>query len=287
MNRLEPVGPARSLSYGARQQLAAILRARWDRNRVVGALLHAYGAAVHDFIMLMIGPGNLADQVLADTVIAVTHLVDWLPDDDLLTAWVFAIARQQYRRHPPVVWQERRWQELRDATAAWGGWRTDSVPVPVVRMALLGIAPQDRELLLMSSTYCKLMSSDLAAIFGMTVDEAAAAVANAHRRFEEALAMSAAEVGYQRDPRSRAPEIGELIGIAMRGVNRLVPEDRVYYMALAPEAADYRREVLSGIGLAERDGFPVPRRHGRAVGVGHRPRQMQPGRHPRGRIPVR
>ena len=95
MDRNGPVGPARSLSYGARYRLAAILRTGRDADRVIGAFLDAYGAAVHDFVMLMLGPGDLADQVLADTVIAVINLVDWLRDDDLLTAWVFALARQQ------------------------------------------------------------------------------------------------------------------------------------------------------------------------------------------------
>jgi hypothetical protein len=53
--------------------------------------------------MLMVGPQDLADRVLAGTFVSATTLVDWLPDDDLLTAWVFALARQQCRQHPPVI----------------------------------------------------------------------------------------------------------------------------------------------------------------------------------------
>lgn len=261
VSRIGPVGPARSLSYGARHRLAAILRAHRDDSQAIEAVLRAYGAAFYDFIMLMVGPGEFADRVLADTMIAATGLVDWLRDDDLLTAWVFALARHQCRRHPPVVWRERHWRELRSIPVD----RSGSVPVEVVRMALLGIAPTDRELLLLSSTYCKLLSSDLAAIFGMSAEGTAEAVAGAHRRFEQALAMSAAEVGYQRDPRGRAPEIGELVGIAMRGVDRPVPTDRVLYMALAPAAAGHRREVLSSIELGRQDGFPVLRTSGRRV----------------------
>ena len=168
------------------------------------------------------------------------------------------------------------------------GEQPGPVPVDVVRMALLGIAPRDREFLLMSSTYCKLMSNDLAAVFGVSVDDAVTAVADAHRRFEQALAMSAAEVGYKRDPHTRAPEIGELIGLSLRGVDRPVPDDRVFYMALAPEAAAYRREVLSGIELGELDGFPMLRASRQPIESSDHPRsrQVQSRRPPRSLMPA-
>jgi DNA-directed RNA polymerase specialized sigma24 family protein len=270
------VGPGRTLSHGARRQIAVILRNDRSGERVVETLLDAYGPALHDFIMLMVGPSDMADQVLADTVTAATHLAPRLQDDDLLTAWVFALARKLCRRHPPVVWREPEWRGLRDSSPQLRAARPASVPVAVIRMALLGIAPRDREFLLLSSTYCKLMSSDLAAVFGMSTDGAASAVADAHQRFEQALAMSATEVGYQREPGSRAPEIGELVGAALHGVTRPIPDDRVFHMALAPQAAGYRRELLSGMELAEHDGFPVLRAPRQLVG---HPRPVEPGRH--------
>jgi len=237
---------------------------------------------VHDFIILMLGPGDLADQVLADTAVAVTGLADWLPADDLLTAWVYAIARHQCRQYPPVVWREQQWRGLRERSAN-RSQHPSSVPVDVVRMALLGIAPRDRELLLLSSTYCKLMSSDLSAVFGMSTEGTAAAVAEAHQNFEQALAMSAAQVGYRRDPRSRAPEMGELVGVALDGVYRPLPADRVYYMVRAPEAARHRHEILSGIRLARQDGFPAVRPRSRSIEAGgsrhhDRSRQLDQGR---------
>jgi RNA polymerase sigma-70 factor (ECF subfamily) len=269
------MGPGRTLSYGARREIAVILRNDRSGDRAVEVLLDAYGPALHDFIMLMVGPGDMADQVLADTVIAATCLVPRLPDDDQLTAWVFALARKLCRRHPPVVWRELEWRGLRDSSPGLRAARAACVPVAVIRMALLGIAPRDRELLLLSSTYCKLMSSDLAAVFGMSVDGAATAVAEAHQRFEQALAMSAALVGYQREPGSRAPEIGELVGAALRGVDRPMPDDRVFHMALAPQAAGYHRELLAGIELADYGGFPVLRSPRQIVG---HPQVVEPGR---------
>lgn len=260
MDEIGPVGatPARGLSHGARRELAAILRAGRNDGHAVGALLAAYGSSLYDFIVLMVGPGELAGRVLTDTAVAVTGLAQWLRDDDLLSAWIFALARHQCRRYPPVVWRARQWAELQGLATDGPVGRRDSVPVDVVRMAVLGIAPKDREILLLSSTYCKLLSSDLAAVFGISEEDAATAVAAAHRRFEQALALSAELIGYRRDPRNRAPEIGELVGMALRGFNRRIPAEQVRHTALAPGLAAYRREVLSRIRLNAHDGFPLP-----------------------------
>jgi DNA-directed RNA polymerase specialized sigma24 family protein len=259
VDEIGQAGPARALGYGARRELAATLRRRGDVGRAVDAFLAAYGSTVYDFIALMVGPGELADRVVTDTTLAVTYLAGWLRDDDLLTAWIFALARYECRSYPPVVWRERQWEGLRSLAINGPVGRRGSVPVDVVRMALLGLAPKDREILVLSSTYCKLLSSDLAAVFGISDADAAAAVAGAHRRFEQALAICAEEVGYRRDPRNRAPEIGELVDMVLGGTHRVLPVDQIFYMAQAPELAGYRREVLSRIRLNEHDGFPLPR----------------------------
>jgi hypothetical protein len=132
-----------------------------------------------------------------------------------------------------------------------------SVPMDVVRMAMLGIAPKDREVLVLSSTYCKLLSSDLAAVFGISGESATTAVAEAHARFEQALGLCAEEVGYRRDPRNRAPEIGELVGMVLTGIDRRLPADQIFHVVLAPELEGYRRQVISRIHLDELDGFPL------------------------------
>lgn len=258
---MDRMGPARALSHGERRRLAAALRSDTDIDRLLGALLDAYGHAVNDFVLLMLGPDEIADRVTADTMVAAIGLAGRLRDDDLLSAWIFALARHLCHQHPPVVWREREWRGLRDLARA-RGHAEDMVPPRIVRMALLGISPRHREVLILSSTYCKLLSSDLAAIYGVSGEEAAAMVASAHQWFEKALAMSAKEARYKRDPRSRAPEIGELIGAALNGVQPGVPEDWAYYTALAPEMAAHRQEVCRGIELARADGFPVrgPRR---------------------------
>lgn len=256
--------PARGLSHGARRELAATMRRPEDVGRAVDAFLAAYGSTVYDFIVLMVGPGELADRVVTDTTLAVTHLAGWLRDDDLLTAWVFALARYECRSYPPVVWRERQWEGLRSLAVEGPVGRRGSVPVDVVRMALLGLAPKDREVLVLSSTYCKLLSGDLAAVFGISGEDAAAAVAGAHQRFEQALAICAQEVGYRRDPRNRAPEIGELVGMVLTGIRRTLPVDQIFYVAQARELAGYRQEVISRIRLNEHDGFPLPRIPGRA-----------------------
>jgi DNA-directed RNA polymerase specialized sigma24 family protein len=258
MDEIGQAGPARALGQGARRELAATLRCG-DVGRAADAFLAAYGSTVYDFIVLMVGPGELADRVVTDTALAVTYLAGWIRDDDLLSAWIFALARYECRSCTPVVWRERQWEGLRSLATNGPVGRRGSVPVDVVRMALLGLAPKDREILVLSSTYCKLLSSDLAAVFGISGADAAAAVAGAHRRFEQALAICAEEVGYRRDPRNRAPEIGELVGMVLSGTRRVLPVDQIFCAAQAPELTGYRREVVSRIRLNEHDGFPLPR----------------------------
>jgi DNA-directed RNA polymerase specialized sigma24 family protein len=281
---LAGAAPARGLSHGARRELAATLRAGRNDGHAVSALLAAYGSPLYDFIVLMVGPGQLASRVLTDTAVAVTGLARRLRDDDLLSAWVFALARQQCRRYPPVVWRARQWEELRGLATDGPVGRRDSVPVDLVRMAVLGIAPKDREVLLLSSTHCKLLSSDLAVVFGISEQEAAAAVADAHHRFEQALVLCAEVIGYRRDPRSRAPEIGELVGMALTGFDRRIPADQIRHTAQAAELAAYRQEVLSRIRLNERDGFPLAwspeqaREHAAASRHLDEPRPRQPAR---------
>ena len=259
MDEIGQAGPARGLSHGARRELAATLRRRGDVSRAVDSFLAVYGSTVYDFIVLMVGPGELADRVMTDTALAVTYLAGWLRDDDLLTAWVFALARYECRSYPPVVWRERQWEELRSLAIDGPVGQRGSVPVDVVQMALLGLAPKDREVLVLSSTYCKLLSSDLAVVLGISGADAAAVAGGAQRRFEQALAICADEVGYRRDPRNRAPEIGELVGMVLSGIRRVLPVDQIFYLAQTVELAGYRREVVSRIRLDEHDGFPLPR----------------------------
>jgi len=281
MDAIGPVGPARALGHGARRELAAALREGRNDGSAVGAFLDAYGSAVYDFVMLMLGPGQLADRVVVDTTVAVACLAGWLKDDDMLTAWVFALARCECRRYPPVVWRERHWEGLRSLAIDGPMGQRDSVPMDVVRMAMLGIAPKDREVLVLSSTYCKLLSSDLAAVFRISGDSAATAVAEAHARFEQALGLCAEEVGYQRDPRNRAPEIGELVGMVLSGIDRRLPADQVFHVVLAPELEGYRRQVISRIHLNKLDGFPLLWNQGRArehLGAPRHPEEGRPRR---------
>jgi len=142
MDEIGQAGPARALGHGARRELAATLRRRGDVGPAVDAFLAAYGSTVYDFIALMVGRGELADRVVTDTTLAVTYLAGWLRDDDLLTAWIFALARYECRSYPPVVWRERQWEGLRSLAINGPVGRRGSVPVDVVRMALLGLAPR-------------------------------------------------------------------------------------------------------------------------------------------------
>lgn len=174
----------------------------------------------------------------------------------MLPAWLFALARHECRRHPPVVWRERHWQDLR--RLARGGRVVQGAPLPaeVVRMAVLGLAPRDREVLVLASTRFKLLSRDLAAILEMSPEDMIGSVAMAQENFEQALALCARTVGYRRDPRNRPPEIGELIGIVLGGIRPPLPSRRIIHACQARELAAYRRDVRSRIDLAGPDGFP-------------------------------
>ena len=97
----------------------------------------------------------------------------------MLPAWLFALARHECRRHPPVVWREHHWQDLR--RLARGGRVVPGSPLPagVIRMAVLGLAPRDREVLVLASTRFKLLSRDLAAILEMSLEDAIGSAATA------------------------------------------------------------------------------------------------------------
>src|ERR1700691_5740295 len=130
MSEVSESGLARRGTQSSRRQLAAMLRASGEDSDVTAALLTEYGDALFDFITLMVGPGSVAEQVLADTVIAATGLARRLRDEDMLTAWLFALARRECRRHPPVVWRAAEWEGLRSLVVGSRG----SVPVDLVRM---------------------------------------------------------------------------------------------------------------------------------------------------------
>src|SRR5262249_23211585 len=170
--------------------------------------LAAYGSTVYDFIVLMVGPGELADRVMTDTTLAVTYLAGWLRDDDLITAWVFALARYECRSYPPVVWRERQWEGLRSLAMDGPVGQRGRAPVDVVRGAWVGRAPGAGGVLVLSSPYGKLLSGARPGVLGISGGDAAAVVGGARLRFEQALAICAEEVGYRRDPRNRAPEMG-------------------------------------------------------------------------------
>jgi DNA-directed RNA polymerase specialized sigma24 family protein len=256
MSEVSESGLARRGTQSSRRQLAAMLRASGEDSDVTAALLTEYGDALFDFITLMVGPGSVAEQVLADTVIAATGLARRLRDEDMLTAWLFALARRECRRHPPVVWRAAEWDGLRSLARSDLVARRGSVPVDLVRMAVLGMGPRDREILVLSSTRSALLSDDLAAILRVSPEQAVEAVATAHEKFEQALARCAKEIGYQRDPRSRAPEIGELVGMVLTGIHRPLPFPWVVSVSVAPETAAYRDEVRSRAALDVLDGFP-------------------------------
>jgi DNA-directed RNA polymerase specialized sigma24 family protein len=248
------------LAYAAMQsanrELASTLRADGNNGAAAMALLATHGEALYDFITLMLGFGDLAARALTDTAIAATSLAGRLREEEMLPAWLFALARHECRRHPPVVWRERHWQDLR--RLARGGRVVQGAPLPaeVVRMAVLGLAPRDREVLVLASTRFKLLSRDLAAILEMSPEDVIGSVAMAQENFEQALALCARTVGYRRDPRNRPPEIGELIGIVLGGIRPPLPSRRIIHACQARELAAYRRDVRSRIDLADPDGFP-------------------------------
>jgi DNA-directed RNA polymerase specialized sigma24 family protein len=242
--------------HSANRELASTLRAGGHNGVAATALLVTHGEALYDFITLMLGPGDLAARALTDTAIAATSLAGRLREEEMLPAWLFALARHECRRHPPVVWRERHWQDLR--RLARGGRVVQGAPLPakVVRMAVLGLAPRDREVLVLASTRFKLLSRDLAAILEMSPEDAIGSAATAQENFEQALALCARTVGYRRDPRNRPPEIGELIGMVLGGIRPPLPSRRIIHACQARELAAYRRDVKSRIDLGGPDGFP-------------------------------
>jgi DNA-directed RNA polymerase specialized sigma24 family protein len=266
MGEVAQVAFVRSGMQLANRRLAFTVRGGSRDRDIELALLAAHGEALFDYISLMVGPGEPAERVLADTVVAAVGLVGRLRDDDLFHAWLFALARQECRRYPPVVWRQQQWDGMRSLACDGPVGRRMAIPTEVVRMAVLGLAPSDREILVMSSTRCKLLSDDIAAIFLTSREEAVRAVAEAHQKFEQALAVCARTVGYQRDPRNRAPEIGELVGMVLSGIHRPLPTGRVMYVSRAPELAAHRQLVVSRIWLNRADGFPEP-----WAGAEHRP----------------
>src|SRR6266851_5483382 len=179
MSRVGRVGLARVGVQSANRELAFALRAGRGNDVAAVALLAAYGEALYDFITLMLGPGGPAERVLTDTTIAATSLIGRLRGEEMLPAWFFALARHECRRNPPVVWRERQWKALCSLAMDGRVVQGAALPVEVVRMALLGLAPRDREVLVLASTRCKLLSCDLAAILRISLEDAVRSAAEA------------------------------------------------------------------------------------------------------------
>jgi hypothetical protein len=251
-----PAEFAYAAMQSANRELASTLRADGNNGAAAMALLATHGEGLYDFITLMLGFGDLAGRALADTAIAATSLAGRLGEEEMLPAWLFALARHECRRHPPIVWRGRHWQDLRRLATGGRVVQGSPLPAPVVRMAVFGLAPRDREVLVLASTRFKLLSRDLAAILEMSPEDVIGSVAKAQENFEQALALCARTVGYRRDPRSRPPEIGELIGIVLGGIRPPLPSRRIIHACQARELAAYRRDVTSRIDLAGPDGFP-------------------------------
>lgn len=241
---------AHAAMHNANRELASTLRTGEHSGVAATALLATHGEALYDFITLMLGPGDVAERALTETVIAATSLAGRLREEEMLPAWLFALARHECRRHPPVVWRERHWQDLRRLARAGRVVPGSPLPAEVVRMAVLGLAPRHREVLVLASTRFKLLSRDLAAILEMSPEDAIGSVETAQENFEQALALCARTVGYRRDPRNRPPEIGELIGMVLDGIRPPLPSSRIIHACQARELAAYRRDVNSRIDLA-------------------------------------
>src|ERR1700689_3035404 len=158
-----------------------------------------YAESLYGYCRGMLHEPADADDALQDTFVIAAGRVDGLQDPRKLHPWLYAVARNEcYRRVRKQVGVD----EAADAAeiTAPGTQAQQAELRRLVRVALAGLAPDEREVLELELRH-DLHGADLAAVLGVSRHEAHALTSSARGKLDKALgALLVARTGRQGCP---------------------------------------------------------------------------------------
>ncbi|HVM16592.1 MAG TPA: RNA polymerase sigma factor [Gaiellaceae bacterium] len=156
-----------------------VRRAQLGSHAAFESLALAYGARLHRFIALRVGPAADARDVLQETLVAAWRSLPSLQDAERFWPWLAGIAANKaadaHRRHRPTAELD---PELAGASGVGGTLE--------VREALAALPPAMREVVLLRFLL-RLSEAETAAALGVRVGTVKSRAARARRALEEAL----------------------------------------------------------------------------------------------------
>ena len=218
----------------------------------VAEVLEEMGQPLYDYLSLMLGDRDVATHALADTIIVALSHVRSLRDPESLPAWLFALARREYRRRVRAAESRALPDTLGTLKRLPSGNQADdkaASTAELVYLALVRLDPLEREVVVLAQVRWLLNSHDIARIVGLRWADAAGVHGRALRRWHDYITSSG--IGNGATP-------GELLGWVSEYLLGDVARERVIYMCLASDLAERRRRVQEEAGPLGPDGFPVP-----------------------------
>jgi len=225
----------------------------WRGNpEAVAQVLEQMGQPLHDYLSLMLGDRDVATHALADTIIVALGHVGALNDPESLPAWLFVLARREYRRRMRAAASRAMPDTLGTLKRLTSDDRAADKAASTAELfylALLQLDPLEREVFVLAEFPWLLRPRDIARILGMRRAEAA----HAHRRALDRLhgQIARSGIGDEATP-------GELLEWVSRHLLGDVSRERVSYMCLASDLAERRHRVQKQAGPFGPDGFPMP-----------------------------
>jgi DNA-directed RNA polymerase specialized sigma24 family protein len=227
-------------------RLAAALRAGQGAER----LYDSYGTGLFGYCWAMVGDADEAAGALTDTMLVATSHADALADPADLTAWVFALARNECLR---------RRADAPPAASPYVCAPDADVLTMLVARALTDLRPADRELLDLTVRH-RLSTAQLAHTLDIGKDDAAKLAEIAVTRFDQTLSTlfmaSSGRLAVPHEIVADRPPLRVLLDL-------LPPpwpaEDLRGNLAAAcvdPELDQYRRTVARRALPLDEDGFP-------------------------------
>jgi RNA polymerase sigma factor (sigma-70 family) len=212
-----------------------------------------YAARIFSFCRSLLGEPAAAAYAVQETFVIAASAVSELHDPNRLRPWLYAVARSQCHRRL----RAGDLPAAHDETAGHGGAGDDDEHLQLldlVRTAMLGLEPGDREIIELSLRH-RLHGLDLADTLGVPRHHVHALVSRARGRLEETLgALLVARAGW-----GSCLVLDELLGD--EDGTTAPAHDRVSrHLEVCPVCAERQRQLLGPVmRLGFASGVPIPR----------------------------
>ena len=196
--------PARTSAHDSDdQRLVARLRA--GEADAVEDLYHAYRKPIFGFLVRLAKDRNVAEDLFQNTWLKVSRSACRLRDDTELKAWIFTVARNEFRSY-------RRWQlvdlsrlflfyrESEEPEREPRGDSDESIALEEIERGLAGLGASDREVLLLVCVE-GMLAQQAATVLGISHAALRKRLGRARSRLKDALAkLESASAAPKRAP---------------------------------------------------------------------------------------